>query len=383
MGQSINKGGGVDLLGARVTLTHANHSSSYEGAYTGESCGFVVELAGMPTLYFAGDTNVFGDMALIRRIYAPDVAVLPIGDHFTMGPREAAVAAELVGAAARDPEPLRNVRAADRDARRAPRAAPRRHRARGAAAGRDDRAVIRRERWFGGTGRKVPELALVGTIDVTGALELDDVSGRRRAAGSPRRRHPRRRPCRARSRRSRPPWRGPRSRASSSPTRASSRSTSPTSRMAEPRTPIVATYSICACDLEAGQWGVATQSKFLAVGSVVPWAAPHVGAIATQAYANPGYGPAGLELLRGGRIGRRGRRAADRGRRRPRATPARSRRRRGARGDVHRVRSASTGPAGGRATATRRRGTSSSRPRRSTPWSTRSRPPPVGRSPSG
>ena len=53
----------------------------------------------------------------------------------------------------------------------------------------------------------------------------------------------------------------------------------------------VATYSIAACDLEAGQWGVATQSKFLAVGSVVPWAEPQVGAIATQAYANPRYGP--------------------------------------------------------------------------------------------
>jgi len=62
----------------------------------------------------------------------------------------------------------------------------------------------------------------------------------------------------------------------------------------------VATYSICACDLEAGQWGVATQSKFLAVGSVVPWAEPHVGAIATQSYANPRYGPAGLALLREG-----------------------------------------------------------------------------------
>jgi uncharacterized Ntn-hydrolase superfamily protein len=62
----------------------------------------------------------------------------------------------------------------------------------------------------------------------------------------------------------------------------------------------VATYSICACDLAAGQWGVATQSKFLAVGSVVPWAAPHVGAIATQSYANPRYGPEGLELLREG-----------------------------------------------------------------------------------
>src|SRR3954449_333386 len=62
----------------------------------------------------------------------------------------------------------------------------------------------------------------------------------------------------------------------------------------------VATYSICACDLEAGQWGVATQSKFLAVGSVVPWAEPHIGAIATQAYANPRYGPDGLRLLREG-----------------------------------------------------------------------------------
>jgi uncharacterized Ntn-hydrolase superfamily protein len=65
--------------------------------------------------------------------------------------------------------------------------------------------------------------------------------------------------------------------------------------------PVVATYSIVACDLEAGQWGVAVQSKFLAVGSVVPWAEPHVGAIATQSYANPRYGPDGLALLREGR----------------------------------------------------------------------------------
>ena len=62
----------------------------------------------------------------------------------------------------------------------------------------------------------------------------------------------------------------------------------------------VSTYSICACDLEARQWGVAVQSKFLAVGSVVPWAEPLAGAIATQAYANPRYGPEGLALLRGG-----------------------------------------------------------------------------------
>src|SRR6266508_4682924 len=63
---------------------------------------------------------------------------------------------------------------------------------------------------------------------------------------------------------------------------------------------VVATYSIAAWDPEAGQWGVATQSKFLGVGSVVPWAEPGVGAIATQAYANPRYGPNGLALLREG-----------------------------------------------------------------------------------
>src|SRR6266550_1350545 len=63
---------------------------------------------------------------------------------------------------------------------------------------------------------------------------------------------------------------------------------------------IVATYSIVACDLDAGQWGVAVQSKFLAVGSLVSWAEPHVGAVATQSYANPRYGPDGLALLRDG-----------------------------------------------------------------------------------
>src|SRR6476469_9069814 len=63
---------------------------------------------------------------------------------------------------------------------------------------------------------------------------------------------------------------------------------------------LIATYSIVACALEARQWGVAVQSKFLAVGSVVPWAEPGAGAVATQAYANPRYGPEGLVLLREG-----------------------------------------------------------------------------------
>jgi uncharacterized Ntn-hydrolase superfamily protein len=66
------------------------------------------------------------------------------------------------------------------------------------------------------------------------------------------------------------------------------------------RPPLVTTYSIVACDLDAAQWGVATQSKFLAVGSVVPWAEAQVGAVATQSYANPRYGPDGLALLRQG-----------------------------------------------------------------------------------
>ena len=63
---------------------------------------------------------------------------------------------------------------------------------------------------------------------------------------------------------------------------------------------VVSTYSICACDLEERQWGVAVQSKFLGVGSIVPWAEPLVGAIATQSWANPRYGPEGLAFLRAG-----------------------------------------------------------------------------------
>jgi L-ascorbate metabolism protein UlaG (beta-lactamase superfamily) len=101
MSLAPNKGGTVRVDDVRVTLTDANHSSSSfvndTFVYLGEPCGLVIRPDDGPTIYFAGDTNVFGDMALVKRIYAPDVAVLPIGDHFTMGPEEAAVAAELVG----------------------------------------------------------------------------------------------------------------------------------------------------------------------------------------------------------------------------------------------------------------------------------------------
>ena len=95
-----NKGGTVEVEGVKVTLTNAYHSSSApDGSYTGEACGVVLELEDGFKLYFAGDTNVFGDMSLIGRIYSPDVAVLPIGGHYTMDPREAAVALELLGVA--------------------------------------------------------------------------------------------------------------------------------------------------------------------------------------------------------------------------------------------------------------------------------------------
>jgi len=96
--EAPNKGGTVQAAGIKITLTDANHSSSApDGSYAGEPAGLVLELEDGFKLYFAGDTNVFGDMQLIGRLYSPDVAVLPIGDHFTMGPKEAAVALELLG----------------------------------------------------------------------------------------------------------------------------------------------------------------------------------------------------------------------------------------------------------------------------------------------
>src|SRR4051812_19925555 len=98
MANSANKGGTVKVAGIEVTLTDANHSSSSgKGAYLGEPAGLVLTLEDGYRIYFAGDTNVFMSMQLIGRIYEPDLAVLPIGDHFTMGPREAAVALELLG----------------------------------------------------------------------------------------------------------------------------------------------------------------------------------------------------------------------------------------------------------------------------------------------
>ena len=99
----MNKGGTVDAGGIGVTMTSADHSagdwdnSSGTPRFLGEPAGFVLELEDGSRIYHAGDTNVFGDMRLIGELYRPDIAMLPIGGHYTMGPREAALAVELLG----------------------------------------------------------------------------------------------------------------------------------------------------------------------------------------------------------------------------------------------------------------------------------------------
>jgi len=99
----MNKGGTVEACGLRVTMTSADHSAgdwdNAAGAprYLGEPAGFIVHLEDGRRIYFAGDTNVFGDMRLIHELYRPDMAILPIGGHYTMGPREAALAIEMLG----------------------------------------------------------------------------------------------------------------------------------------------------------------------------------------------------------------------------------------------------------------------------------------------
>jgi L-ascorbate metabolism protein UlaG (beta-lactamase superfamily) len=94
----MNKGGTRTIDGVSFTLTDAHHSSSADdGSYLGDPAGVVVKLEDGYTLYFSGDTCAFMDMQLIARLHEPDIAILPIGDHFTMGPREAAVALELLG----------------------------------------------------------------------------------------------------------------------------------------------------------------------------------------------------------------------------------------------------------------------------------------------
>ncbi len=96
----MNKGGTQAVGDIRVTMVHADHSCGIQDGeqiiYGGEACGFVIEFQNGLKIYHAGDTAVFGDMQIIRELYAPDIALLPIGDHYVMSPREAAYACKLL-----------------------------------------------------------------------------------------------------------------------------------------------------------------------------------------------------------------------------------------------------------------------------------------------
>lgn len=98
--EPMNKGGTIAVKGLRITMTDARHSSSVDDngiVYLGEPGGFIVKLENGQTIYFAGDTSLFGDMKMIGELYKPDIAFLPIGDRFTMGPDTAAIAAKWLG----------------------------------------------------------------------------------------------------------------------------------------------------------------------------------------------------------------------------------------------------------------------------------------------
>jgi L-ascorbate metabolism protein UlaG (beta-lactamase superfamily) len=98
---AVNVGGAVEVDSIKVTLVHAEHSCGITDGdqivYGGQACGFVIEFENGFTIYFAGDTDVFGDMALIAELGSFDVAFLPIGDFYTMGPKRAAKAVSLLG----------------------------------------------------------------------------------------------------------------------------------------------------------------------------------------------------------------------------------------------------------------------------------------------
>jgi L-ascorbate metabolism protein UlaG (beta-lactamase superfamily) len=97
----MNKGGSQIVAGVTITMTDARHSSGYvdngQMVYMGEAAGYVIHLEDRRTIYFAGDTCLFGDMRLIGEMYSPQIAMLPIGDRFTMDPAAAARACEFLG----------------------------------------------------------------------------------------------------------------------------------------------------------------------------------------------------------------------------------------------------------------------------------------------
>lgn len=98
----INKGGTVEVEGVKVTMLHADHSGGVKDddgstVYGGDAVGYLIELENGFKIYQSGDTAIFGDMRLYGELFSPDLAVLPIGDYFTMDPRQAAYACEMLG----------------------------------------------------------------------------------------------------------------------------------------------------------------------------------------------------------------------------------------------------------------------------------------------
>lgn len=92
----MNKGGSVSLDGFTVTMVNANHSSSFGGRYAGDPAGLILRFANGPCLYHMGDTNISADFGLYGTLYSPDLTFIPIGDYYTMGVKEATLAAELI-----------------------------------------------------------------------------------------------------------------------------------------------------------------------------------------------------------------------------------------------------------------------------------------------
>jgi L-ascorbate metabolism protein UlaG (beta-lactamase superfamily) len=96
----MNKGGSQTVGDIRVTMVHADHSCGIEDdgqiIYGGEACGYVIQFENNLKIYHSGDTNVFGDMKIIHELYEPDIAMIPVGDLYTMGPREASYACRLL-----------------------------------------------------------------------------------------------------------------------------------------------------------------------------------------------------------------------------------------------------------------------------------------------
>ena len=118
----MNKGGTQTVGDIKVTMVHADHSCGIQDGdqiiYGGEACGYVVEFSNGVKIYHAGDTNVFGDMAIIRELYAPEIVMLPIGDLFHDGAARSCLRDQSAEAEDRDPHAFRNFPGADWNSRR-------------------------------------------------------------------------------------------------------------------------------------------------------------------------------------------------------------------------------------------------------------------------